>query len=430
MIERLLTQPRILICIYPNCFIRCPARLSLTHDITISTSLLSPWTTLPSILAVLMLIGLGLSQMVKRPLVAFAILFFFLNHVIESSVLPLELMFEHRNYLPSFFIFLPFAALLVYLINYYREQNRSMAMVMTSFVTLLVMGLGCFTYIRNRDWRTETTLWRNAMEKAPLDSRPVWNVAISLAWDKNVTPMQFEVALALFEKALSLNHAIERNKSLIWRNIGLIHLRRGMYEQAITAFEQSLRIDPFFREVLFDLVTAKILTGNWDAASAQLDVIYPAAKKGAAPDYYKMKGYILLWQDQPENALELLRKGLDMEPENSDVLLNTGVALSRLGNHTQADHYLKKARTISPGKIRNHYALIENSARAGEIEKAKLYARQMLAKFSINSVFDSFETMRDNFRTPPIDLNFIIPVVQKEMEQMVEDMGASTRADS
>jgi Tfp pilus assembly protein PilF len=418
--ERFLTQQRMLLLYLSQLFYPLPGRLSLAHDITISTALLSPWTTLPSILIVLLLIGLGLSQMAKRPLVALAILFFFLNHVVESSVLPLELMFEHRNYLPSFFLFLPCSALLVYLINYYRGRNRSMVVVMTTFVTLLIIGLGCFTYIRNRDWRTPTTLWRDAMQKAPLDARPVWNVAIAIAWDKHVSPMQMDVALALFNKALSLNQAVKANGALILRNIGLIHLRRGAYAQAVTALKQSLRIDPRLTESLFDLVSAYILMGKWDAASEQLEVIRPVAKLGAAPDYYKMKGYILLWQHQPEKALEFLRKALASEPENADVLLNTGIALSWLDKHANAGLFLQKARNVSPGKIRHHFALIENSARAGEMVKARIYARQMLAKFSVQSVFDGFETMQGNYRTAPIASAFIIPVVQKEMGTILD----------
>ena len=38
----------------------------------------------------------------KLPLFAFGILFFFASHVVESSVLGLELMFEHRNYTGTF----------------------------------------------------------------------------------------------------------------------------------------------------------------------------------------------------------------------------------------------------------------------------------------------------------------------------------------
>jgi tetratricopeptide (TPR) repeat protein len=379
MLERLLTQPRILILYLSQLFYPLPGRLSITHDIVVSTSLLSPWTTLPSLLACLLLIWLGLSMMAKRPLVSLAILFFFLNHVIESSVIPLELIFEHRNYLPSFFIFLPFAALLVHLINYYKERNSSMVVIIAVFVTLLTTGLGCFTYLRNRDWRTETTLWRDAMQKSPMNARPAWSLAIALAWDKNVTQVQLDTALVLFEKALSLNQVREGKTSLIWRNIGLIHLRMRAYEQAVTAFKQSLGIDPYFREVLFDMASAYILMGKLDMASAQLDKAVRAAKAGTAPDYYKMKGYILLWQGQPEKALNYLRKALAFAPENGDVLVNAGLALSLMGKHSDAErNFFKKALKISPAKIRCHYALIENSARAGEMEKAGGYAREIL----------------------------------------------------
>ncbi len=68
--------------------------------------------------------------------------------------------------------------------------------LMASFMTLVVIGLGCFTYIRNRDWRTETTLWQDAMKKAPrMPARyEIW--LSSLHGDQNSTPLQYDVALA------------------------------------------------------------------------------------------------------------------------------------------------------------------------------------------------------------------------------------------
>ena len=423
MVERLLTQPRILILYLSQLFYPLPGRLSISHDIMVSTSLFTPWNTLPSILACFLLIGLGIWQMVKSPLLALGILFFFLNHTIESSAIPLELVFEHRNYLPSFFVFLPFSAMLVNMIrDYKKRRQRSMVMVLTAFVALLIIGLGCFTYVRNRDWRTETSLWRDAMYKAPKDARPAWNVAIAMAWDKNVTQRQLDAALVLFEKSLSMNHARKEHPSRILRNMGLIHLHRREYEKAVERFRQSLQIDSIFREGLLDLASAYIMMGRWDAASEQLDPILPAAEAGAAPDYYKMKGYILLWKEQPENALKYLKKALIIEPENPDVLLNTGVALSWLEKYDNARLYLHKARIMSPNNIRYHYGLIENSARAGKLEEATEYARQMLKTFSIKSVFDGLDALRDNFRTAPADLRLIIPIVQEGAGKALQEI--------
>ena len=104
-LERLLTEFRVVIFYLSQIFYPDSNRLSIAHDITISTSIFSPWTTFPSILVVLFLIIFSLTQVSKRPILAFGILFYFLNHLIESTILPLEIIFEHRNYLPSLFLF-------------------------------------------------------------------------------------------------------------------------------------------------------------------------------------------------------------------------------------------------------------------------------------------------------------------------------------
>ena len=53
--ERLFSEPRIVLFYISQIFYPLPERLSIVHDIIISKSLLSPWTTLPAILIVLLL---------------------------------------------------------------------------------------------------------------------------------------------------------------------------------------------------------------------------------------------------------------------------------------------------------------------------------------------------------------------------------------
>ena len=133
-----MTEPRVL-CIYlSQLFYPVPTRLSIEHDIIYSTSLIRPWTTLPAILGVFFLIGLAGRQMRRRPMLSFAILFFFLNHAVESSVLPLELIFEHRNYLPSMFLFVPVAIGLQRVLDFYRAKQSVLYPVLIAFIVLLV----------------------------------------------------------------------------------------------------------------------------------------------------------------------------------------------------------------------------------------------------------------------------------------------------
>ncbi|RLC19023.1 MAG: hypothetical protein DRI24_01335 [Deltaproteobacteria bacterium] len=426
--ERLLSEPRILLFYISQIFYPLPARLSITHDIIVSTSLLSPWTTMPAILIVLLLMGIAVSQVKKRPLLAFSILFFFINHLVESTILPLELIFEHRNYLPSFFIFLPFAAALKYLIDFYRTKNRSLYVILATFMMLVIIGLGCFTYIRNRDWRTEATLWQDAMKKSPLDARPISNLAIQLAWGENPTPLQYDVALAMFKKAMSLNTARDFLVSDIINNIGVIYYHRGEYQKAIDTYKQGLEIDPGFLKMHYDLINAYIMLGQWEEGTVEADRLIANKKNYLKPEYFNIKGFILLWQNQPENALVYFRKTLEMEPNNQAVLLNAGVALSLMGEWADAEEILIKVTKNVTGDLRPVYALIENSVRAGDMQNAEKYTEKMFAEFAIQTIMDGFELFSENYRTAPMSAEMIIPVVKKTMTRLTGNLDIPTPA--
>ena len=140
--ERLLTQPGVLLFYLSLLLYPSPARLSIDHSFPLSTSLLQPWTTLPAILAVAGLIVLGIASRKRWPLLSLAILFYFINHAVESSFIPLELVFEHRNYLPSFFLFLPVAAGLQWALNRSATSSRLVYGALVVLVPVLLMVIG------------------------------------------------------------------------------------------------------------------------------------------------------------------------------------------------------------------------------------------------------------------------------------------------
>lgn len=100
--ERVLTEAGIVWEYIGLIFTPALPNLALYHDdIAISTGLLAPVSTLLSVLGLMGLIILAFCQRLKRPLLALAITWFLIGHSLESTVIPLELMHEHRNYLPS-----------------------------------------------------------------------------------------------------------------------------------------------------------------------------------------------------------------------------------------------------------------------------------------------------------------------------------------
>lgn len=113
MWERVLTQFQVVLyyltlIIYPH-----PSRLNVDHDFSLSRTILDPPTTLISMLVIGGLIGYSIWRAKRRPVISFFILWYFGNLAIESSIFPLEIVFEHRLYLPSVGPFLLFSLLTV-----------------------------------------------------------------------------------------------------------------------------------------------------------------------------------------------------------------------------------------------------------------------------------------------------------------------------
>lgn len=101
LLERLMTQARILLDYCMSIVLPRMGGAGIYHDdVVVSRSLLEPATTLPSILLILAAIVAAIVFRKRFTIASFAVLWFLASHLFESSVFPLELYFEHRNYVP------------------------------------------------------------------------------------------------------------------------------------------------------------------------------------------------------------------------------------------------------------------------------------------------------------------------------------------
>jgi hypothetical protein len=108
--QRLLTEPRVLL--EYLILLAVPRSLSTglyNDDYVPSLDLWQPATTLPTAFLIMGLIALAFRLRRSAPSLSAALLFFFAGHLLESSAIPLELYFEHRNYLPALLLFWPLA---------------------------------------------------------------------------------------------------------------------------------------------------------------------------------------------------------------------------------------------------------------------------------------------------------------------------------
>lgn len=99
--QRLLTEPRIICDYLLWIFIPNPGWMGIYHDdIALSTGLFTPPSTLVAMAFLIALGGFAWVLRRRNPAFAFGLAWFLVGHSMESTFLPLELVFEHRNYLP------------------------------------------------------------------------------------------------------------------------------------------------------------------------------------------------------------------------------------------------------------------------------------------------------------------------------------------
>ncbi|PWK92217.1 hypothetical protein C7456_103340 [Fulvimonas soli] len=102
MRTRLLSEARIVTDYIRWIILPTPEALSFYHDdFHISTGLLSPWTTLAGILCLFALVGVALQLRRRQPLLSLGLLLYLGCHLLTGTILPLELIYEHRNYFAS-----------------------------------------------------------------------------------------------------------------------------------------------------------------------------------------------------------------------------------------------------------------------------------------------------------------------------------------
>lgn len=100
--ERILTQLRILWHYLGWFFLPDLSAMGFQHDdITLSKGLMDPLTTLFALVCWIAVVSSSFLYRERYPFVFFGLLFFLVGHSLESGVLALEMVYEHRNYLPT-----------------------------------------------------------------------------------------------------------------------------------------------------------------------------------------------------------------------------------------------------------------------------------------------------------------------------------------
>lgn len=195
--ERLLTEARAMWFYLRLIAVPDAVALGLYHDdFALSRSIMDPWQTLPAIIGAGALFAFAFVARKFAPALAFGILWFFFGHSIESTILPLELVHEHRNYLPSFGVI--FAA--VHYVTHPKILNRTKPALIYGFFAVYIALLASATYMRAQHWSSEWDLYTTEVRNHPNSSRAHTMLGILYHDNKIYPAAEYE-----FSQAVDLN---------------------------------------------------------------------------------------------------------------------------------------------------------------------------------------------------------------------------------
>ena len=181
MTERVLTELRVLFFYLSLMAFPVISRFGLYHDsFQLSTGLLDPISTLVALLAWCLLAVALVVGLRRRAIWAFGLAWFLGGHALESSIFGLELIHEHRNYVPSVGVFAAAAFYLVRLFESLKSSSRTFAL--SGLCVLLVFGV--VTHTRAGIWSTKPMLFQFLVRHDPDSYRALNGYAIAMMSQK------------------------------------------------------------------------------------------------------------------------------------------------------------------------------------------------------------------------------------------------------
>jgi tetratricopeptide (TPR) repeat protein len=279
--ERLLTQPRVVLFHVSQLLWPAPGRFSVEHDFALSTALLRPPATALALAVLLAWCAAGLAALRSARLrrSGFWMLWLPVGLLPESSAVPLEMVFEHRMYLPGVGV----AGLLAGALAQPRLPARATLGLAAAALPVLMW----ITPAQVRVWRDDLSLYANAVRLAPASGRA-------------------------------------------WTGYGEALLQAGRRAEAAAALERAIGLDPGQYGAWEKLGVMRLDAGDLSGAAGALG--RARQLRGDAPSVLNHTGELYLRLDNPAAAREQFAAAVAKRPDEPVYRWNLALVLERLGD--------------------------------------------------------------------------------------------------
>jgi tetratricopeptide (TPR) repeat protein len=328
-------------------------------------------------------------------LVSFGIMWFFVTLSVESSVIPIvDLMFEHRAYLPSVgFISAFVVGAMIVMSRLKRKREKFFGEAVAPVLVVMVLLFGLATYSRNMTWKDPVTLWSDVVKKSPAKARTIYDLgqaydirgqaeraadlyrtAIRLdpylahAYNNlaNIYEKQGRVELAiwLYRKVIALypEDAIART------NLGAVYAKQGRYAEATAELTTAIRIKPDYAIAHNNLGNVYYERGYLDDALREYQTAIKVKEDFSGA--YNNLGLVYVKKGLLNEAAEEFRLAIRFEPGGAEPYNNLGMVYLKQGNFEGALHEFQRASALQPGNPAIHANIGRVYLSTGNLEEA------------------------------------------------------------
>jgi tetratricopeptide (TPR) repeat protein len=234
-------------------------------------------------------------------------IFFFLSFFL-ISLLPFLTPFRFTWVVAERYVYLGsvgFIAAFSYGIIYASKKFPHYREIIFSLVTLAVIALSIRTFVRNRDWKNEDTLWVATIKESPSSPNAYNNIG-----DVYIRNGDFENAAKAFQRAIE----IKPDYADAYHNLANTLHRVGKLDEAQEYYDRALSINP-------NLWQSHIQRADIFAQKKQFELVEQEINIANAispnnPEILVSYAIFYVMTDNPEKAREYAQKTLQLQPDN------------------------------------------------------------------------------------------------------------------
>jgi Flp pilus assembly protein TadD len=170
---------------------------------------------------------------------------------------------------------------------------------------------------------------------------------------------------------------VDADRAAAHMTLGAVYVDLGRYEDAERAYGNSLRLDPRFGPAVINLADLYRLQGR-DAEGERALVDFLARNPESGVVHHAL-GLVLVRENKYEEGVRELGLAAELRPDDPRYAFVYGVGLQSIGRVGESIGVWEQALDEHPHDLDLLSALVNSYAQAGELDRARDYARRLAA---------------------------------------------------